>query len=72
MLVGLLTLIEKEALEGKKYTEESYFNPILDTNQNWVISTQEIDFCTNNDYSWVKQLPLIQWTGYYIYSGNTI
>ena len=72
MLVGLLTLIEKEAVEGKQYTADSYFNPIQDTNANWVISTQEIDFCTNVDYLWVKQLPLIEWTGYFIPSGSTI
>lgn len=72
MNVGLLTLIEKEAVEGKIYTADSYFNPIQDTNANWVISTQEIDFCTNVDYLWVKQLPLIEWTGYYVPSGSTI
>jgi len=72
MLVGLLTLIEKEAVEGKLYTIDSYFNPIKDTNANWVISTQEIDYCTNVDYVWVKDLPLIEFTGYYIPSGSTI
>ena len=72
MLVGLLTLIEKEAVEGKLYTIDSYFNPIQDTNANWVISTQEIDYCTNVDYVWVKDLPLIEFTGYYIPSGSTI
>jgi hypothetical protein len=71
MNVGLLTFIEKEAVDGKQYTTDSYFNPIQDTNANWVISTQEIDFCTNVDYLWVKQLPLIEWTGYYIPSGTT-
>jgi hypothetical protein len=72
MLVGLLTLIEKEAVEGKLYTTDSYFNPIQDTNANWVITTQEIDYCTNVDYVWVKGLPLIEFTGYYIPSGSTI
>jgi len=71
MNVGLLTFIEKEAVDGKQYTTDSYFNPIQDTNANWVISTQEIDYCTNVDYLWVKQLPLIEWTGYYIPSGTT-
>lgn len=72
MLVGLLTLIEKEAVEGKLYTTDSYFNPIQDSNSNWVISTQEMEFCTNPDYLWVKNLPLIEWTGYYSPSGTTI
>jgi hypothetical protein len=73
MLVGLLTLIEMEAVEGKEYTTDSYFNPIQDLQGNWVISTQEMDQCTNSDYMWVKQLPLIEWTGYYApTSGSTL
>ena len=71
-LVGLLSLIEKEAVDGKLYTNDSYFNPIQDTNANWIISTQEMNDTTNMDYLWVKQLPLIEWTGYYTPSGTTI
>lgn len=70
-LVGLLTLIEKEAVEGKQYTSDSYYHPIQDTNANWVISTEEMEYTTNPDYMWVKQLPLIEWTGYYNFSGST-
>jgi hypothetical protein len=70
-LVGLLSLIEKEAVDGKLYTNDSYFNPIQDTNANWIISTQEMNDTTNMDYLWVKQLPLIEWTGYYTPSGTT-
>jgi hypothetical protein len=69
--VGLLTLIEKEAVEGKEYTDNSYYNPIQDTNANWVISTQEMDDTTFVDYLWVKELPIIEWTGYYSPSGTT-
>lgn len=72
ILVGLLTLIEKEAVEGKLYTTDSYFNPVMDMNGNWIISTQEMDFCTNPDYLWVKDLPLIEWTGYFSPSGSTV
>ena len=61
MLVGLISLIEKEALEGKLYIEDCYFNPVQDINNNWVISTQEINNCINPDYMWVKDLPLIEW-----------
>jgi hypothetical protein len=61
MLVGLISLIEKEALEGKLYIQDCYFNPVQDINNNWVISTQEINNCINPDYMWVKDLPLIEW-----------
>lgn len=59
--VGLLTEIEKDSLIGQQYAEDSYFNPILDLNDNWVISTEEMDFCTNEEYMWVKDLPLIDY-----------
>jgi hypothetical protein len=70
-LMGLLTLIEKEALENKEYTTLSYYNPIQDSNDNWVISTEEMKDTTDVDYLWVKELPLILWTGYYSPSGTT-
>lgn len=63
MKVGLLTLSQKNELVGQIYTDDSYFNPILDGNSppNWIISTQEIDKCINPNFNWVKQLPLIDW-----------
>jgi|LakMenE01Jun11ns_1017448.scaffolds.fasta_scaffold9906445_4 hypothetical protein len=36
-------------LVGKLYTDRSYFNPIQDEELNWYISTQEIEFCTNEE-----------------------
>jgi hypothetical protein len=38
---------------------DCYFNPIQDINDNWIISTQEIDECVNPDFLWVKDLELI-------------
>lgn len=58
-LVALLTLDQKDQLVGQLYTADSYFNPIQDVNGDWIISTQEQDFCTNQDFQWVKTLPLI-------------
>jgi hypothetical protein len=59
--VGLLTEIEKDSLIGQQYTEDSYFNPIQDINDNWIISTEEIDQCTNITFDWVKLLLLIDY-----------
>jgi hypothetical protein len=36
-------------LVGKWYTDNSIFNPIQDENFLWYISTQEIEFCTNEE-----------------------
>lgn len=59
--VGLLTELEKEALINQLYAPDSYFNPIQDKDDNWVISIEEINQCINIDFIWVKELPLIEW-----------
>lgn len=59
--VGLLTEEQKVQLAGQLYAPDSYFNPIQDNSDNWVISTQEIDFCVNSEVDWVKTLPLIDY-----------
>lgn len=60
MQVGLLTLEQKEELIGKQFSKDSYFNPIQDLNDNWIISMEEINQCTNVTLIWVKDLPLIE------------
>jgi hypothetical protein len=57
--VGLLTEVQKDELVGQLYDEDSYFNPIQDLNENWIISVEEIDQCVNPEFMWVKELPLI-------------
>ena len=57
--VGLLTETQKDSLIGQLYDEDSYFNPIQDINDNWIISVEEMDFCVNPEFQWVKDLPLI-------------
>ena len=59
--VGLLTIEQKDELIGQLYTEDSYFNPIQDDNNNWIISVEEIEFCTVEQFMWVKDLPLIEY-----------
>jgi len=59
--VGLLTIEQKDELVGQWYAPDSYFNPIQDANDNWIISTEEIDQCINPDLLWVKDLPLIEY-----------
>ena len=59
--VGLLTIAEKDSLVGQLYDEDSYFNPITDLSENWIISTEEMEFCVNPEFMWVKDLPLIEY-----------
>lgn len=61
MQVGLLTLKQKNEIEGKEFAPDSYFNPIQDLNDNWVISIQEMEQATIPPYDWVHELPLIDY-----------
>lgn len=57
--VGLLTETQKDELVGQMYAPDSYFNPIQDNADNWVISIEEMEYCVNPEFLWVKDLPLI-------------
>lgn len=60
MKVGILTIEQKNEIAGKEYAPDSHFNPIQDLNNNWVISTEEMNGRVKNpDFFWVKDLPLI-------------
>lgn len=60
-IVYLLNETQKLELVGELYTDNSYFNPIQDDNNNWIISEEEVHFCTNETISWVKDLPRIEY-----------
>lgn len=60
-LVGLLNQEQKDSLVGQLYTDDSYFNPIQDFYDNWIISTEEMINCTNEEFAWVKDLELIEY-----------
>jgi hypothetical protein len=59
--VGILTEVQKDELVGQLYTEDSYFNPIQDINDNWVISVEEMEQCVNPNFMWVQDLDLISY-----------
>jgi hypothetical protein len=59
--VGLLTEPQKDSLVGQLYDDDSYFNPIQDDFDQWIISTEEMEFCVNPEFMWVKTLPLIEY-----------
>ena len=59
--VGLLTIQQKDEIVGQLYAPDSYFNPVQDIDNNWIISTQEMEYCINSSFLWVKYLPLIEY-----------
>jgi hypothetical protein len=60
-LVGLLTEVQKDELVGVYYSDDSIYNPIQDIDNNWVISTEEMIYTTNQETLWVKDLELIEY-----------
>jgi hypothetical protein len=61
MIVHLLTEQQKNLLIGKRYFSNSYFNPIQDINDNWIISQEEVLNATYEDVLWVKDLATIEY-----------
>jgi len=59
--VALLTVTQKDELVGQLFAVDSYFNPVQDCNDNWIISTQEIDGNIYPQFDWIEQLPIIDW-----------
>jgi hypothetical protein len=57
--VGLLTIEQKDLLVGQLFDEDSYFNPIQDDNNNWIISIEEIEQNQNPSFVWLQDLEMI-------------
>ena len=61
-LVGIITESQKDELIGLKWTDDTYFNPVQDCNDNWIISEEEISGNENTSVSWVNNIsPLIDY-----------
>lgn len=59
---GLLTAEQAGELRGQEFQADSYFNPIQDIDDNWVLSAEEVAYCSNPVYLWVKELEMIPFT----------
>lgn len=60
MKVAVITATKAKELKGKEFAKDSYFNPILDANNKWVISVEEISQIKDLNFEWLKELPLIE------------
>jgi hypothetical protein len=58
-MVAQLTPKQAEQLKGVEFRKDSYFNPIKDINDIWIISLEEVEQC---DIQWVKELPRIEYS----------
>ena len=56
---GLLTTQQADMLRGQTFLPDSYFNPIQDLYDRWIISAEEVAYCANPSFLWIKQLDMI-------------
>lgn len=61
MKVRLLTVEQKNSLVGQLFDSDSYFNPIQDILDRWIISNEEVDGCINPTFAWVADLPQVDY-----------
>jgi hypothetical protein len=54
-----LTVEQAESLIDQVFLQDSYFNPIKDIDDNWIISAEEVAYCANPEFLWIKELPMI-------------
>lgn len=54
-----LTTEQKDLLLDVTFDGIQYYNPVLDNNDVYFISEQEVNQTTNPDTMWVKDLPLV-------------
>ena len=59
-MVAILTEEQKELLISDFLTDAWKYEPLKNINDSWVISENEINACTNSTFSFLKQLPLIE------------
>lgn len=57
--VGLLSIAQKDLLVGQLFDDDSYFNPIQDNEDNWIISIEEIEQNQNPEFGWLQDLEMI-------------
>lgn len=61
MLVGKLSQAQKNILGKKPFKQDGYFNPIQDANGNWIVSQEEINQCDLPQYSFLKNIEMIEY-----------
>jgi hypothetical protein len=61
MIAYKLTIAQKNQLIGVEFITDCFYNPVQDGNSNWIISIEEVEQTTNENFLWVKDLPQIEY-----------
>ena len=48
MIVAKITQKQAEELTGVQFVKDNFFNPIQDKHGNWIISLQELVYCSED------------------------
>lgn len=64
MTVRLLTEEQAFAIGGELLAPDSYFSPVKDADGNYIISEEEVENTTAEQFLWVKGLPSIEYKPY--------
>lgn len=59
MQVVRITEQEKNSLLGEKWDDETFFNPVLDADNEWFVSIEEVYGCNKQEFQWLKQCELV-------------
>ena len=68
-MIVIITELQKDILVGKQFETDSFFNPIQDLNDNWIISEIEYYYCLglwyldelNTELQFIKDLLLSEY-----------
>ena len=61
MEVIKLTQEQKDQIQNQRFAIDSYFNPIQDLEDNWIISVEEQELCIHPDFDWIKHCPRLEY-----------
>ena len=56
-----LTATQKNKLVGVEYIPNCSYNPIQDGSGVWIITSEEVEQTTDENYLWIKDLPQIDY-----------
>ena len=62
MIVAKITQKQADELKGVQFVQDNFYNPIQDKNGNWIISLQELIYCSvdfANSVELIKFEPII-------------
>lgn len=60
MILYKLTTEQANLLFGNWFMPDCFFNPIEVDEKTYFITSVEVDNCVNNNFLWVKNLPILE------------